>query len=193
MKDDSLATEIAAKEKQDAEVQRILAEHPNLSLADIDKVKSLEEMHAIRNEMEAAGKKLVITSGCFDVLHAGHRAYLPQARECGDALVVALNNDASVRELKGHGRPVRPVEIRAFLLAALDCVDYVTVFESRSVAEPIRQIQPHVYAKGGDYTLDSIHADVREVLEAAGTEARFLAHLPGVSTTKILEQEKKEA
>jgi len=186
---DPLSAELEAKRAQDADLQRVLTAHRDLSLADIPKVLSEADMAAERDRLDAAGQRLVITSGCFDVLHSGHKAYLPAARACGDALVVALNDDASVRELKGEGRPVRPAAVRAWLLAELDAVDYIVVFPQRSVAAPILTIRPHVYAKGGDYTLDTIHQDVRQAVEEIGAEARFLNLVPGVSTTAILERE----
>lgn len=186
---DPLAAELAAKRAQDVELQRVLAARPDLSLADIPKVKTLGAMAAERDRLDVAGKRLVITSGCFDVLHSGHQAYLPAARACGDALVVALNDDASVRALKGAHRPVRPAAVRAWLLAELAAVDYIVVFPERSVAAPILAIRPHVYAKGGDYTLETIHQDVREAVENMGAEARFLNLVEGVSTTEILKRE----
>lgn len=187
---DPLLAELEAKRAQDADLQRVLASHPNLSLADIPKVKTLDAMTVERDRLDAAGQELVITSGCFDVLHSGHQAYLPAAKACGDKLVVALNDDASVRELKGPDRPVRPAAVRAWLLAELDAVDYIVVFPQRSVAAPILAIRPHIYAKGGDYTLESIHQDVREAVEEIGAEAQFLNLVPGVSTTEILKRER---
>ncbi|MEM1058481.1 MAG: adenylyltransferase/cytidyltransferase family protein [Verrucomicrobiota bacterium] len=189
---DPIAAELAAKRAQDAELQRVLSAHPDLALADIPKVRSMEAMAAERDRLDARGERLVITSGCFDVLHGGHRAYLPAARAAGDALVVALNDDASVRKLKGPDRPVRPAAVRAWLLAELDAVDYITVFPQRSVAAPILAIRPHVYAKGGDYTLETIHQDVRAAVEQIGAEARFLNLVPGVSTTEILRRERAD-
>jgi len=186
---DPLLAELEAKRAQDAELQRGLSSHPHLSLADIPKVKTLEVMAEERGRLEAAGQKLVITSGCFDVLHSGHKAYLPAAQACGNKLVVALNDDASVRELKGPGRPVRPAAVRAWLLAELNAVDYIVVFPERSVAAPILAIRPHIYAKGGDYTLETIHQDVREAVEQIGAKAQFLNLVPGVSTTEILKRE----
>jgi rfaE bifunctional protein nucleotidyltransferase chain/domain len=145
-----------------------------------------EELSAIRDTMDAAEKKLVFTNGCFDLLHAGHVRYLQQARELGDALAVGLNSDRSVRELKGEGRPVNPQEDRAEVLAALGCVDYVVIFDGKRATDVLRAVRPHVYAKGGDYTSDSLDPGEREALAAGGAEIRILPLVPGRSTTSVL-------
>ena len=140
----------------------------------------------VRDEMEAAGRRLVFTNGCFDLLHAGHVRYLRQARALGDALAVGLNSDRSVRELKGEGRPVNPQDDRAEVLAALACVDYVVIFDEQRATGLLRAVRPHIYAKGGDYTPDSLDPDERAALEAAGAEIRILPLVPGRSTTSTL-------
>lgn len=137
-------------------------------------------------KMGKAGKKLVFTNGCFDLLHVGHVRYLQQARTLGDGLLVALNGDVSVRALKGPDRPVNGEEDRAEVLAALECVDFVTVFHTPRVNEVISVVRPHIYVKGGDYTVESLEASERAALEAAGTEVRILQLVPGKSTTSIL-------
>jgi rfaE bifunctional protein nucleotidyltransferase chain/domain len=134
----------------------------------------------------AAGRKLVFTNGCFDLLHAGHVRYLREARALGDALVVALNSDASVRELKGPTRPVNGEEDRAEVLAALEAVDFVTVFTDKRVDSLIAEVRPQIYVKGGDYTLDTLDPGERAALEAAGTEIHLVGLVPGRSTTSIL-------
>ena len=138
--------------------------------------------------MELAGRKLVFTNGCFDLLHAGHVRYLQQARALGDALVVGLNSDRSVRALKGEGRPVNTQDDRAEVLAALGCVDYVVIFDGKRATDLVRTVRPHVYAKGGDYTEDSLDAGEREALREAGAEIRILPLVPGRSTTALLER-----
>ena len=152
------------------------------------KMKSPEELAALRDAFAAAGKRLVFTNGCFDLLHVGHVRYLQQARALGDALLVAVNGDASVRALKGPTRPVNSEEDRAEVLAALACVDGVTLFHTERVTELVRIIRPHIYAKGGDYTVASLDPGERAALEAAGSEIRILPLVPGRSTTAMLEK-----
>jgi rfaE bifunctional protein nucleotidyltransferase chain/domain len=140
----------------------------------------------VRDEMEAAGQRLVFTNGCFDLLHAGHVRYLRQARGLGEALAVGLNSDRSVRELKGEGRPVNAEEDRAEVLAALGSVDYVVIFDGKRATDVLSTVRPHLYAKGGDYTADSLDPEERAALEKAGTEIRILPLVPGRSTTSTL-------
>jgi len=154
----------------------------------LEKLKSAAELALIREEYEAAGCKLVFTNGVFDLLHVGHVRYLEQARELGDALMVAVNGDASVRALKGPERPINPEGDRAEVLAALECVDFVTIFQTVRVTELIGVIKPHIYVEGGDYTIDSLNPDERAALEAAGSEVRILALVPGKSTTAMIEK-----
>ena len=144
------------------------------------------ELSDYRAALEARGQRLVFTNGCFDLLHVGHVRYLQAARALGDALVVAVNGDASVRALKGPSRPVNSEEDRAEVLAALACVDAVTIFHEDRVSALLRTIRPHLYAKGGDYTLDSLDAGERAVLAEIGAEIRILPLVPGKSTTSIL-------
>ena len=132
-----------------------------------------------------------MTNGCFDLLHTGHIRYLEQARACGDALIVAVNSDASVRELKGPERPLNGEFDRAEVLAALRCVDHVTIFTGKRVTEVIRSLRPAVYAKGGDYTPETLDAGERVALEEAGVDIRILQLVPGRSTTGILERARK--
>ena len=152
----------------------------------LEKLKTAEEMASIRDSMEAQGRKLVFTNGCFDLLHVGHVRYLQQARKLGDALVVAVNGDASVRALKGQTRPINGELDRAEVLAALECVDYVTIFPSIRVTQLAESVRPQVYAKGGDYTIESLDQEERAVLEAAGSRICILPLVPGKSTTAII-------
>ena len=152
------------------------------------KIKSPEELAALRDALAAEGKRLVFTNGCFDLLHVGHVRYLQQARALGDALLVAVNGDASVRALKGPTRPVNGEEDRAEVLAALECVDFVTLFHTERVTDLVATIRPQIYAKGGDYTVASLDPGERTALEAAGSEIRILPLVPGRSTTAILER-----
>lgn len=150
------------------------------------KLKSAEELSEIRSTLGAAGKSLVFTNGCFDLLHVGHVRYLQQARALGDALVVAVNGDESVRALKGPTRPINSETDRAEVLAGLQCVDYVVIFHSERVTELVGQIRPHVYAKGGDYTIATLDPGERTALENAGTRIEILPLVPGKSTTATL-------
>ncbi len=147
-----------------------------------------EDLAAWREELEAAGKKLVFTNGCFDLLHTGHTRYLQQARALGDALVVALNSDASVRQLKGPGRPVNREEDRAEVLRALRSVDAVVLFSEPRATRLIQTIRPHVYAKGGDYTEESLNPEERAALKAVCAEIRILPIVAGKSTTSTLKR-----
>jgi len=152
----------------------------------LEKLKTPENLAAIRDEMQAQGRKLVFTNGVFDLLHVGHVRYLQQARRLGDALAVAVNGDASVRALKGDTRPINPEQDRAEVLAALECVTYVTIFPDVRVTGVLAVVRPQVYAKGGDYTVESLDPGERQALEAAGSEICILALVPGKSTTAII-------
>lgn len=150
------------------------------------KILSQEELLRERERLRGAGKRLVFTNGCFDILHVGHVRYLRAARREGDALVVAINSDASVRELKGEGRPIMTEGERAEMLAALAAVDYVTVFDSLSPRALIAKLLPDVLVKGGDYSLEEIHG--REEVEAAGGRVLSLPFTEGASTSNIIER-----
>jgi rfaE bifunctional protein nucleotidyltransferase chain/domain len=152
------------------------------------KLQTPRQLAALRDELAAAGRKLVFTNGCFDLLHVGHVRYLQAARALGDALLVAVNGDASVRALKGPARPINSEEDRAEVLGALACVDCLTLFHTERVTELVRIIRPHVYAKGGDYTVESLDAGERGALEEVGAEIRILPLVPGKSTTSIIEK-----
>jgi rfaE bifunctional protein nucleotidyltransferase chain/domain len=130
------------------------------------------------------GRRIVFTNGCFDLLHPGHIRSLEQARELGDALVVALNSDASVRQLKGEGRPVIAERERAEILAALESVDAVVIFDAPTPRELIAALLPDVLVKGGDWPGDQIVG--REEVEAAGGRVVSIPVVPGYSTTAIL-------
>jgi rfaE bifunctional protein nucleotidyltransferase chain/domain len=145
-----------------------------------------EDVRQLREKLEQQGRLLVFTNGCFDLLHTGHVRYLEQARALGDALVVAINSDASVRTLKGPDRPINSELDRAEVIAALRCVDAVTIFEDARVTRLIEHIQPHLYAKGGDYTPETLDPGEKAALDAAGTEIRILSLVPGRSTTATL-------
>lgn len=156
-----------------------------------EKILTHEELMDEREHLRRAGKKLVFTNGVFDILHVGHVRYLIQAREMGDALVVAINSDASVRELKGAARPLVNQNERAEVLSALSSVDYVTVFDDLSPRSLIANLLPDVLVKGGDYALDQIHG--REEVEAAGGMVVSLPFVTGASTTSILDRIRQQS
>jgi D-beta-D-heptose 7-phosphate kinase/D-beta-D-heptose 1-phosphate adenosyltransferase len=147
-----------------------------------------KELLRVRAELRAAGRRLVFTNGCFDLLHVGHVRYLAESRRLGDALLVAVNSDRSVRALKGAGRPVMNEAERAELLAALASVDFVTVFDEESPRRLISEVLPDVLVKGGDYAPSEIHG--REEVEAAGGRVLALPFVEGASTTGIIERVK---
>jgi D-beta-D-heptose 7-phosphate kinase/D-beta-D-heptose 1-phosphate adenosyltransferase len=154
----------------------------------IEKILTPAEMLGERQSLRAAGQRLVFTNGVFDLLHVGHVRYLAEARTLGDALLVAINSDRTVRELKGPDRPVFEEGERAEILAALRCVDYVTIFDDVSPRKLIGELLPDVLVKGGDYDLDQIHGRVE--VEAAGGKVISLPFVKGASTTALIERMK---
>jgi len=153
------------------------------------KVLSQSDLLGVREGLRAEGKSLVFTNGVFDLLHVGHIRYLAEARALGDALVVAINSDRTVRELKGQDRPLINEHERAEILAALRHVTYVTVFDDVSPRTLIAALLPDVLVKGGDYGLNEIHG--REEVEAGGGNVVSLPFVPGVSTSGIIERMRK--
>ena len=152
------------------------------------KVLALDEAVARVQELKRQGKRVVFTNGCFDLLHPGHTRYLAEARRLGDALVVAVNSDRSVRVLKGPGRPVVPEDERAELLAALRSVDYVTVFDDLTPREVITRMLPQVLVKGADWGPNAIVG--REEVEAAGGQVVSVPVSEGYSTSALIENAK---
>jgi rfaE bifunctional protein nucleotidyltransferase chain/domain len=150
------------------------------------KIIAAEQLAAWRRAEREQGRRLVVTNGCFDLLHPGHVTYLAAARALGDRLLVGLNSDAAVRELKGPERPVNCAADRATVLAALASVDAVSIFHEKSAADFLALAQPDIYVKGGDYTLATINQNERRVVEAAGGQIVILPLVPGKSTTNIL-------
>lgn len=154
------------------------------------KILSPGELLGMRQGLRTAGQTLVFTNGVFDILHVGHVRYLAEARALGDVLLVAINSDRTVRELKGEGRPITNENERAEILAALRQVDYVTIFDEISPRALITQLLPDVLVKGGDYKLDEIHG--REQVEAAGGQVVSLPFIEGTSTSSIIERMKRK-
>lgn len=153
---------------------------------DNPKLRNLNETVEWREGLRRAGRRVVLTNGVFDLLHTGHLYYLKKARALGDALVIALNSDASVRQLKGPSRPVQDEVQRAYALGALECIDGVVIFREPRLTAEIRALRPDVYCKAGDYTLEKLNPEERGALEGVGAEIRFLPFLPGFSTTTLI-------
>jgi D-beta-D-heptose 7-phosphate kinase/D-beta-D-heptose 1-phosphate adenosyltransferase len=149
-------------------------------------ILSLEALRAERERLREAGKKVVFTNGCFDLIHPGHVRYLRQARALGDALIVALNSDRSVRELKGDKRPILTETERAEVMNALSSVDFVTIFDESTPREIISALLPDILVKGGDWGVDSIIG--REEVEAAGGQVLSLPFVDGCSTTDVIQR-----
>lgn len=147
---------------------------------------SLEDAVKRRQELRADGKRVVLTNGCFDLLHTGHLYFLSEAAKLGDALFIALNGDKSVKSLKGPTRPVQTDAERAYLLSHLRFVDTVITFDTPRLTAEIRALQPDVYAKAGDYTLETLNAEEREALEESNAQICFLPFLAGYSTTSLI-------
>jgi D-glycero-beta-D-manno-heptose 1-phosphate adenylyltransferase len=141
-----------------------------------------------RNEMRASGKRLVVTNGCFDLLHVGHVTYLENARSHGDALLIGVNGDDAVRELKGADRPVNGEQDRAAVLAALESVDGVCIFGEAKATRFLTAAQPDIYVKGGDYTLETLDQNERRTVEQAKGRIVIIPFVPGKSTTALLKK-----
>ena len=152
------------------------------------KVVNVKELAQIAKAMRAAGKRLVITNGCFDLLHLGHVRYLQAARALGDVLAVGLNGDQSVRELKGADRPINNERDRAEVLAALEDVDFVAIFPEVRATRFLETVAPEIYVKGGDYTPDTLNAEERAIMEKIGTEIRIIPFEPAYSTSGVIDR-----
>ena len=152
------------------------------------KILELEELSDRCEKLRSAGKRIVATNGCFDLLHVGHVRYLQTARTLGDLLVVGLNGDRSVHELKGTGRPITSQGDRAEILAALECVDLVTIFPESRATKFLAAARPVVYVKGGDYTSNTLDQGESVVLEEIGAAIRLIPFETGYSTSKLLER-----
>lgn len=135
-------------------------------------------------QLRRAGRRMVFANGCFDILHVGHVRYLQEARRCGDVLVVGVNSDRAVTALKGPGRPILPAEGRAELVAALEAVDYVVIFDSLTAAEILLDLRPDVHCKGTDYTEESVPE--KEVVQSFGGAVRIVGDPKSHSTRELL-------
>jgi len=153
-----------------------------------DKIISYDKLEAWRHAVRTSGRKLVVTNGCFDLLHAGHVTYLERASAEGDLLLIGVNGDEGVRGLKGPGRPINCEADRALLLAALQSVSAVCIFPEVRAINFLRASEPDIYIKGGDYTLETLNQEERKVVEACGGRIVFIPFVPGKSTTGLIEK-----
>jgi len=152
------------------------------------KILELDEVFSRCEKLRSAGKTIVATNGCFDLLHVGHVRYLQAARALGDLLVVGLNGDRSVHELKGAGRPTTTQHDRAEILAALECVDVVTIFPEIRATKFLAAVRPAVYVKGGDYTPQTLDEEELTILKEIGAAIRLIPFEAGYSTSGLIEQ-----
>jgi rfaE bifunctional protein nucleotidyltransferase chain/domain len=152
------------------------------------KIVKLEQLSNDCDKLRSDGKKIVATNGCFDLLHVGHVHYLQAARAIGDVLAVGLNGDRSVHELKGAGRPITTETDRAEILAALECVDLVTIFPQNRATQFIAAVRPAVYVKGGDYSSETLDEQERTLLDEIGADIRLIPFETGYSTSALVEQ-----
>jgi D-beta-D-heptose 7-phosphate kinase/D-beta-D-heptose 1-phosphate adenosyltransferase len=150
-----------------------------------EKIKVKKELKRIVEDLKSKGKRIVFTNGCFDLLHVGHIRYLEKAKTLGDVLVVGVNSDRSVRNLKGPHRPILPEEERAEILSGLESVNYITVFDEPTPLELISSLQPHILVKGGDWTKETTVG--KEVVERLGGEVVILPFIEGSSTSNLIE------
>ena len=149
------------------------------------KIYHHSELASILKQAKADGAVVVTTNGCFDVLHLGHLRYLQAARQLGDLLVVAVNSDSSVRQLKGEKRPLVPEDERAEMLSGLECVDYVVIFSELTPISLLSELKPNIHVKGGDYKLEQLIE--KDVVEANGGKVIVGLNVPGKSTTNLIQ------
>jgi len=147
---------------------------------------TLDDAVKIREDLRKQGKKVVVTNGCFDILHVGHVRYLQQTKSYGDILIVLLNSDVSVKKIKGEDRPVNNENDRAEILSALSCVDYVVKFNETSVSNLLEILKPDVYTKGADYTIETLPE--RDVVKKLNIDVKFISFVEGKSTTNLIEK-----
>lgn len=151
-----------------------------------NKIKTVQELRPLLDILRAAGRKIVFTNGCFDLVHTGHTRYLAKAKSFGDLLIVAVNGDASVRGIKGEKRPINTEAERMETLAALESVDYVVLFNEPDPHRIIAELQPDVLVKGGDWPVEKIIG--RDIVEARGGKVMSVGYIEGASTTGIIEK-----
>ena len=152
------------------------------------RVISFSECVAVRQRLRNENRRVVLTNGCFDVLHRGHFEYLERSASLGDFLIVAVNSDSSIQTLKGPDRPLNNEQDRAFAIASLRCVDLAFVFPGPRLSSELRAIAPDIYTKAGDYTVESLDPDERRALHDVAAEIRILPFIAGHSTTSLLQK-----
>ena len=155
-----------------------------------DKIKTVDQIAAIAAEAKKNGRSVVFTNGCFDLLHRGHVHILRQAKAAGDILIVGMNSDRSVKSIKGSPRPILPESDRVELIAAMEMVDYIVLFDEPDPYQLIAAIKPHVLAKGGDWSADKIVGS--DIVERNGGRVAVIPYLKGFSTTEIIERIRKQ-
>ncbi|HTA95958.1 MAG TPA: adenylyltransferase/cytidyltransferase family protein [Verrucomicrobiae bacterium] len=153
-----------------------------------DKIIPWDKLPEWRNKIRAGGGKLVVTNGCFDILHLGHVTYLETARNFGDVLLVGINSDVATQQLKGAGRPVNSENDRAAVLAALESVNGACIFAEKTATKFLAAAQPDIYVKGGDYTFETLNQDERRAVESVGGKIKIIPFVAGKSTTALLEK-----
>ncbi|MCF7791854.1 MAG: adenylyltransferase/cytidyltransferase family protein [Victivallales bacterium] len=152
------------------------------------KIKSLDEAKNWRNELKNRSKKLVMTNGCFDIIHRGHLTYLINSRKQGDALLLAVNSDSSVKRIKGPGKPVINEKDRTFILSCFAFINAILIFDTPNCDNLLEELKPDVYVKGADYNINTMVQSERRILEKIGTKIRFLSHVEGYSSTNIIKK-----
>ncbi len=155
-------------------------------------IMTLNDACSWRESLRSDKRRLVVTNGCFDILHRGHAEYLYKARCCGDAMLVLINSDKSVQELKGPTRPIIDEYNRAYMLCSLECVDAVVMFDTQRCTEQFLKLKPDVYVKGGDYNIDNINAEEKAALLSVGVDFEFIPFVKGFSTTDIVNRIKAD-
>lgn len=152
------------------------------------KLFTIESACDERERLRSIGKKVILTNGCFDLLHVGHVSSLESARALGDSLWVALNSDKSIKKLKGDSRPIFSEKERAYMLSALEVVDGIFIFGGNRLADEILRFRPDIYIKSGDYTLNNLDPKEHKALISVGAEIKFVPFVSGFSTTSILKR-----
>ena len=152
----------------------------------MEKLIEKENLNNIIKKLKSENKKIVFTNGCFDILHAGHVRYLKESKKFGDILIVGLNSDISVKKIKGESRPINPEMDRAEVLAGLEAVNYIVLFDETSPVKLLEEIKPDIYTKGADYTVETL-PEAKTVLSYGG-KIEFIKFLEGRSTTKIIDK-----
>jgi len=155
----------------------------------MNKIVSKDRLKEAIEKHRKEGKKIIFTNGCFDILHAGHAKYINEAKKLGDILVLALNSDSSVQSIKGKPRPLIPQDERAYVMASLEAVDYVTIFDEETPIQMIEYLQPHVLVKGGDWTEETVAGGASA--KRWGGRVIIMPEIKGISTTNIIEKIRK--